>query len=172
MKNSRIVLFYGGMAAAAAFVVATSLLLMPERVGSHFRHGVARDFMSLHAYVAMMVALLVLIPLFMEFWAYTLMRKYPQLVNIPNSEYWLAPARRDATCTWMRGQNRLLGLGVMACLGAGHYTTLEANVASVPKVPGVLFVCAAAVLAVGFVCWVVTVRTHFNSIQKDVHAPH
>src|SRR3954467_4580000 len=69
--------------------------ILPDRVASHFdAQGRPNDWMSRSAYVAVMAAIGLLLPLFLLAMS-LLIRACPNsVINIPRRDYWLSPEHR------------------------------------------------------------------------------
>lgn len=144
----------GLIACSAAIVVVTSGGL-PERVATHFAFdGRANGWMSRDAYAWMMGILALVLPFGVWLSAGWLPRRWPNLVNLPFRDYWLAPARRESTLDRLE----MMGIG-MALLSAGLMAALHVEVVlanrRVPPATGdgmiwVLGVFVAAIVAMVF----------------------
>ena len=117
----------GLIACSAAIIVVTSGGL-PERVATHFAFdGRANGWRSRDAYAWMMGILALVLPFGVWLPAAWMARRWPNLVNVPFRDYWLAPARREATFARLEKMGigmALLSAGILAAL---HVEVLEAN---------------------------------------------
>lgn len=100
---------------------------LPDSVASHFDfEGNANGFSPKRNHSLVMACLQVGFGVF--FWVLVLVLKYipPQLVNLPNRDYWLAPERRKETIHEMNGG--LLGFAIATqifLVALNHLTTLH-----------------------------------------------
>ncbi len=151
----------GLIACSAAIVVVTSGGL-PERVATHFAFdGRANGWMSRDAYAWMMGILALVLPFGVWLPASWLARRWPNLVNVPFRDYWLAPARREATFARLEKMGMgmaLLSAGLMAAM---HVELLEANRGTPPTAgDGMAWVTGAFVVAI--VAIIVTTAWRFR----------
>ena len=135
------------IALAASYIVATADSL-PARVASHFGAGNdANAFMTRDGYVAFMLAFAVVLPGFVAAMIGLLPRKCVKSINLPHRQYWLDPARREATLNALSAHGAWYGC-LMAIFVAGiHHVVLVANRSTPPQLPDDLF----WILVVGFV---------------------
>jgi len=117
----------GFIACSAAIVVVTSGGL-PERVATHFAFdGRANGWMTRHAYAWTMGILALALPFGVWISAGWLPRRWPKLVNVPFRNYWLAPARREATLDRLERMGLVMAFLSAALMAAVHAEVLEAN---------------------------------------------
>jgi hypothetical protein len=151
----------GLIACSAAIVVVTSGGL-PERVATHFAFdGRANGWMSRDAYAWMMGILALVLPFGVWLPAGWLPRRWPTLVNLPFRDYWLAPARREATFARLERMGigmALLSAGLMAAL---HVEVLEAN-RRTPPAAGDDMAWVAGAFVVAIVALIATTAWRFR----------
>jgi uncharacterized membrane protein len=120
---------------AYAVLLGTALLQsiyfyprLPETISAHYNtQGVADGwsakgpfFVFYALLLGLMLALFTLIP--------RLIQRLPNaLINLPNKDYWLAPARRDQTLAVFASQLRWFGVAVIAVLVGVFQLALSAN---------------------------------------------
>jgi uncharacterized membrane protein len=146
------VLFALALGAAVAFEVATSVAL-PERVASHFgAGGAANGWMSREGYLVFIVLVTVGAPVAIVLLAGVLPRIAASIVTLPHRDYWLAPARREATLDFMLAHACRFGMLLVALLAGVHWLVAEANAAPGARLDermmGVLLVAFAGALVV------------------------
>jgi TRAP-type C4-dicarboxylate transport system permease small subunit len=146
---------------AVVFTVYTTRYL-PDRVATHFgAGGQANGWMSRDGYLLFMLAFMVGISSLVSFLVGTLPRKYPQWTNVPNRDYWLAPARRDESLGYLATHGKRLGaLIVMMMLGM-HYVILKANAVQPPTLPGATFSAVLFGFALALIWWIVRLYRRF-----------
>ncbi len=146
------------IAVAVAVVIGTGVGLPPE-VASHFgRSGAADGWMSRPAYLAVMVALVVLAPLATAATAGLVPRWTRRSRLMRDPEYWLAPPRRAATDAFREGHACALGIALCLFLAGMHLLVIEANATVPPHLPlphffallGAFLACTGLLLAVLF----------------------
>lgn len=146
-----------------AWVSLRDLGSMPEQIAIHFRADGAADGWATHtAYLSFVLAFVLGVPVVLV----GLMAGLPHLTNgagqIPNSAYWFAPERRQATLTFLTRHSCWLGCLTVAATYGVHVTVLRANAVS-PPAPDVdrLFTMLIVYL-VGLVWWARTLIRHFH----------
>lgn len=151
---------------AVVFIVYTTRYL-PDTVATHFGAGNQADgSMSRNGYLLFMLAFLIGISAFVSFVVGTLPRKYPHWTNVPNRDYWLAPARRDESLRYLSAHGKRLGcLIVMMMLGM-HYIILKANAAQPPTLPAPAFTAVLFGFALALIWWIVRLYRRFAK-SKD-----
>jgi hypothetical protein len=124
---SSLLSFYGILAAALAFVLLSGNALPPQ-VASHFRAGGGADgYMPRSLYLALMAGLTTGLPMLIVF-LQGLVRFIPlKFINLPHRDYWLAPARRNATIDFIARQGVSFGGLLAAFLGFVHGLVVLAN---------------------------------------------
>lgn len=132
-----------------AWLYATRYRL-PPFLASHFAgDGRANGFMPRDGYLALMAAIILFVPLLMAMVTGSLSRLGPDRINLPNKDYWLAPARRQATLEALQAHSLWFGSGLAGFLGAVHGLVVKANAATPPAMDPVAIGLALA----GFIGW-------------------
>jgi len=123
----RPVLLAGAVGGGLAYLVATGET-MPPRVAAHFAVGGHADgWMDRSRYLAGMAIVLLALPLGSTL-LLGVMRVLPvELLNIPNRDYWLAPAQRDATYRALLVLGADLGIGEALAISALHALVMDAQ---------------------------------------------
>jgi len=155
----------GLIACSAAILVVTSGGL-PERVATHFAlDGRANGWMAREGYASMMGTLALLLPFGVWVAAAWLPRRWPHLVNVPFRDYWLAPARREATLDRLAKMGAGMALLSAALIAALHVEVLEANRRTPPAAgDGMAWVTGTFVVAI--VALIVATAWRFR-VPKD-----
>lgn len=150
------------LAAAAAFVVATSSSL-PPTVASHFGvGGVANGFMTRPGYVTFMVGMMLGLAALFEGLPRLLRGLRTASFNLPNRDYWLAPERRDATLDDLQRRMRWLACAMLALLAYVHWLVVQANAIQPPVLPEQAFILGLAGFAVAVIAWIVAFLRRFR----------
>jgi len=117
--------------------------------------------MSRAGYLLFMLAFLIGVSALVSFAVGTLPRKFPQWTNLPNRDYWLAPARREESLRYLSAHGKRLGcLIVMMMLGM-HYVILKANHMQPPALPVSTFSAILFGFALALIWWIVRLYRRF-----------
>lgn len=150
------------LAVLAAFVLITSQGL-PSVVASHFgADGSANGFMPRGAYLVVMLVLIVGLPALLAFLPSSLARKGGAKLNIPNREYWLAPARLEATAAYLGRQGKVFATVLALFLAYTHWLVVSANASSPAFLPQPRFFAGLGAFLVIVVLWVGSLHAHFG----------
>lgn len=144
------------------FIVGTSSGL-PDPVASHFGvGGLPNGWMGRDGYVALMVALSTLLPLFVVAVTGLLPGLALAKARIANRDYWLAPERRQATRDWLINNACTMGIILTLFLAALHALLLEANALTPARLPEPPFFAVLAAFVVTLIVWIAWTRQHFR----------
>lgn len=148
---------------ATGFIAATTAGMPPE-VASHFglRHA-ANAWMPRGVYLAFMLGFGLGIPAIVAAAIAFLPRVRPDMVNIPNREYWLGPARRQETIDALSARGAWFGCFVTAFIAGVHYVVLEANRVTPARLPVELFVTLIAIFVAVLAIWIVSFYSRFRA---------
>lgn len=146
---------------AVVFIIYTTRFL-PDPVATHFGAGNrANGWMSRQGYLLFQLGFMVGVSAFVSFAVGTLPRKFPQWTNVPNRDYWLAPARREESLRYLSAHGKRLGcLIVMMMLGM-HYVILKANTVQPAMLPGSTFTAVLLGFALALIWWIVRLYRRF-----------
>jgi hypothetical protein len=101
---------YAFLYALALIQLGASIDDLPATMATHFaRGGAPNGYMHKDSFILFYLGFMFFLP-GVFFAAGSLVEKFPVLANLPNKDYWLAPARRDAAIASMVRAVRLLGL--------------------------------------------------------------
>jgi energy-converting hydrogenase Eha subunit E len=129
MQNDKPLSFALAVLCAVAFVSLTSLSL-PSQVASHFgASGMPNGFMPRGAYVGIMLAVVLGLPVVMVYGTWLAMANPDARINIPHRVYWLGPERRDATIALLRVGVMRFGVALVVFLCYVHWLVVRANAA-------------------------------------------
>jgi uncharacterized membrane protein len=138
-----------------AGLVAYYLSMLPDRLATHFDAGGRANGWSNQAGFIRTVVILIAIAAAIFLASGQLSHVPEWLINLPNKSYWLAPARRDDTFTFMRDWLRWFVVVTLALVTLIIGMALRANLAAPPELPGysswALVAYAAIVVAMGVV---------------------
>lgn len=146
---------------AVVFIIYTTRYL-PDLVATHFgADNRANGWMSRAGYLLFMLAFLIGFSALVSFVVGTLPGKFPHWTNLPNRDYWLAPARREESLRYLSAHGKRLGcLIVMMMLGM-HYVILKANHIQPPALPVSTFSAVLFGFALALVWWIVRLYRRF-----------
>jgi hypothetical protein len=149
-------------AAGLAFVLVTAARL-PAIAATRFDFGGAPNaFVSSQGYRWLMGFLVSFVPLLVAFLPALIGSRWPQLLNIPNRDYWLAPERRAVALASVGSRTMLLAAVMIVFMCFSHWLVLEANAAAPMKLaetPLFIGVVAFAAFVIG---WIVALRARFR----------
>ncbi len=149
-------------ATAFAYVFVTSANL-PDIAATHFNAGGEPNaWSSRTSYRAFMAFLIVGIPLLLAVLPDVVGRRWPQLLNIPNRAYWMAPERVAATLASLRTRTSLLAMATIGLQCFAHRLVLAANAARRPELDGRTLLIGLGVFAGFVVCWIVATYRRFK----------
>lgn len=170
MSNSRasVLGFLAATVFAVSYVVATSGAL-PPTVASHFDGaGRANGFMSRSGYVGFSVGFALVLPVLVGVVMPRAIMSAPELLNLPNKDYWLAPKRAADTFTFLATHNRWLGTA-MALFAAGlHRSIVRANAQAAPSLAGDDFTVAMIAFSVVMTIWIGLLLARFRRPSSAV----
>lgn len=146
---------------AVVFIIYTTRYL-PDPVATHFGAGnLANGWMSRDGYLLFMLGFMIGISTLVSVTVGTLPRKYPQWTNVPNRDYWLAPARREESVRYLSAHGKRLGCLIIMMMLGMHYVILKANHAQPPALPVSAFSAALFGFALALIWWIVRLYRRF-----------
>lgn len=155
-------LFAAWLVLVAGFILVTGSQL-PATVASHFGAGGDADgFMPRAAYLGVMCVAGAALPAIIVIAQQRIMRKWPQRVNLPNREYWLAPQRREATVQAITRHLMLFGFGLSVLMAFAHWEVVQANLREPPRLAAARFTVAIAVFVAATASWVYRLYARFR----------
>ena len=159
----RVLLFV--LVAVGGFVFFTSQGL-PDVVASHFgRGGAANGAMGKGAYTVFMLVMSIGVPLLVAGSTVLVKRLPPQLVNLPNKRYWLAPERRAESLEALGSLSAGFAAGLAVFLAFVHWLVVRANAARPPKLDEGWFIFGLAAFALATLLWLVALYRRFGRVR-------
>ena len=144
-------------------LVWTTSADLPARVATHFGNGgVPNGWMSHDAYLALMLPLTTLLPLFVVAVTGFVPRLALSQIRVANREHWLSPARRDETLAWLASHACWLGLVLMVFLGGIHLLTVQANARVPIRLSEPHFFALLGVFVALLAGWIVAMTLRFR----------
>ncbi len=151
------------LVAAAALLMLGSSRYLPGTVASHFGAGGAPNgFMSREAYLIVMLALVVFVPLVMSVAPARALRNPGARINLPNRDYWLAPERRERTIQALLTRMRWFAAAVLVFLCYAHLLVVRANAVSPPHLNGAALGLGVLVLLSSIAAWALLLVSRFR----------
>jgi uncharacterized membrane protein len=148
---------------AAIIAIASTSDQLPDRVASHFgADGLANGFMTRHMYLALMLGIGVGLPALIGLTVGPSVRRFSRFINIPNREYWLAPARREATVAYVAAHTARLVVGLAAFAVAVHLLVIRANRLHPPRLETDVMIALLALLAAVLAAWIAVLSRRFR----------
>ncbi len=150
------------LAAVALFIWFTGNGL-PSHVAAHFDSAGNPDaFMSRGTYLALMSALAVGVPAVIALsgrWAASLPN---ELINLPNKDHWLAPARREASLAFVSAWLQWAAVGTAAFLGYVHWLVVRSNALTPPRLENTWLLGGLAVGGCALIAGLVVLYRRFR----------
>ena len=149
---------------AGAFVWLTSGGLPPV-VASHFGPGgAANGFMDKGMYTAFMLAVVVAVPALIALSGQLVRVLPPQLINLPNRQYWLAPQRRAATLESLSSLSVRFAFALVVFLCFVHWLVVQANAVQPARLPEAPLFVGLALFGVATVLWLFALFRRFGRV--------
>ncbi len=149
--------------------IALTAEWLPQQVAAHFAlDGRADHFLARDQYLALMIGSTVVATALVTGLLSTLVLRFPDLLNLPNRSFWLAPERRASTHALVSSRAVWLG-AIVALFALGmHLLVLRANHANPASLDAVAFsgVVVAFLAALG--AWFSNLRRHFGQMGSAV----
>lgn len=136
---------------------------LPARVASHFgASGLANGFMTRDVYLAFTIGLVVLPPALVGLSIALSLRYFPQFLNLPNRDYWLAPERREETEAYLTAHTAWLA-ALLALFALGiHLLVVRANRIVPPQLETGPFLAMLLAFAIVMVAWIGALARRFR----------
>lgn len=149
-------------AGAFAYVFVSSASL-PDIAATHFNvRGEPNALASRNSYRAFMAILIVGIPLLIAGLPAVFARRWPQLLNIPHREHWMAPDRVEETLSSLRTRTALLATATIGLQCLVHRLVLSANAADRPELDQQTLLVGLGLFAVFLIGWIVSLYRRFR----------
>jgi ABC-type Fe3+ transport system permease subunit len=142
--------------------IALTVDWLPHEVAGRFTlDGTASGLVSRDAYLAIAIGATVLLPAIAALLLRLVVLHCPDLVQLPNADYWLAESRREQTARYLARRSIWLAALISLLTFALHLLVLRANHLHPARIEpgamgGVLVAFAAA-----FSAWFTHLRRHF-----------
>jgi len=154
MQRGRAHLIFLVLLAVAAVFIGASSRGLPAVVASHFdASGAANGFMPRGAYLLLMLAIGVGVPLVVVVGSGRALDSPRARINLPHRDHWLAPGRREETLAFIRRQMARFGIMLVVFLCYAHWLVVRANRASPPRLPSAWFMAGLGLFLAGVLVW-------------------
>ena len=148
----------------ATILISATSNHLPAQVASHFGTGGAPNgWMSRNDYRLVILAFAVGLPVAVVGGSMLLPRLEDTRINIPHRDYWLAPARRDATFRYLAAHAYWLGALLVVFIAGIHLLLLDANAAQPPRLAGQLLATLLVLFLAALAVWIATMAIHFRN---------
>jgi len=152
------------LAGTTLFVYLTSLTL-PDEVASHFvASGVANGFMPKSYYVRFMLVLIVGLPSLLAFVPVVGLNTPNVRINLPNRDYWLAPARRAETIKVIHEFMVRVAALLVVFLAYVHWLVVRANQLVPPNMSPPWIIGGLVAFVLAMIIWMVLFVGYFRNI--------
>ena len=149
------------MVFSLTFVIYTSYFL-PNKVATHFNVNNEPDgWMTRTAYLLLVLTLLISMPVMISAGISVLLRKFPHLLNVPNSDYWLAPRRLNESLDFLAAHGHRLGRLIIVLMTGLHYLVLVAHRAEPPALPHSWLIAILLGFVFALAMWVLALYRRF-----------
>jgi uncharacterized membrane protein len=146
-----------------AIVIGVTTDQLPAQLASHFAAGgAATGWMSRRGYLLLMLVFAVVMPLTIVASMSLLPRVSDKAINIPDRDFWLAPAQREATFGFLTAHACWLGSLMIVFITAVHFLLIAANATQPPRLPVQPFLTLLVAFLVGIGTWAATLVRHFR----------
>jgi hypothetical protein len=159
--------FFATLAGALIFVYYTSQSL-PNVVASHFNSlGVATGFLPREIYLAVMLGVVLLPPIFLVLIPRLALRNPNARINVPHRDYWLAPERREQTVEVISQQITRFAVMLVAFLCYAHWMVVHANSSTPPSLSSGWLLAGLVVFMGLTVRWATRLIARFRVIEGE-----
>jgi len=161
-------LLFGSLLATAALLVSVLSADLPEIVAVHFNAaGVANGFMTRADCRSFMLAFTLGAPAFVALVTGLVPRLLPaSMINIPNRDYWLAPARARESIAFLSEQGIWFACILLIFLACVDWMLAKANESSPADLPAARFGWMMAAFAVAIAVWALRMFRRFRRVQR------
>ena len=149
-----------------AFILSTTGNF-PENIASHFNAaGVPDGFMSQKSYLISMLVFVIGIPAVVVGGSSVALRSAQGSINIPNKNYWLAPARKQETIEFLNGHMAWFGSIFALFLSYVHWLLIKANSVQPAQLSKYHLFLGIGVLLVSILLWGTLLSVKFMRSPK------
>ncbi|HSD55304.1 MAG TPA: DUF1648 domain-containing protein [Burkholderiales bacterium] len=157
---------FGALLVGAVVILLATTGGLPERIPTHFGAGGVPDaWMTRGGYTAFMLVFAVGLPIVIAWAIGGLPRAFPNQVNLPNRDHWLAPERREASLAFLGRHACWLGC-MMVLMAAGvHVLLLRASASTPPRLEERPFIALLVAFVAALLAWIVAIYKRFPRVK-------
>jgi hypothetical protein len=153
--------------AAYAYVFMTSAG-MPDVAATHFNvQGEPNAMSSRAGYRGFMAILILGIPLLIAGLPIAVSRRWPQLLNIPHPEHWLARERIEDTMSSLRTRMAVVAVATIVLQCFVHRLVLGANAADSPELDQRSLLIGLSLFGAFMLGWIISLWRRFRKIPDE-----
>jgi uncharacterized membrane protein len=143
--------------------------LLPDRLASHFNaYGAPNDWMPKQAFFVV-YAVMVLVAAVPEFFVpFSIARTSDARINLPNKDYWLAPAQRAGTMAYFAKSFAWFGCALLLVEVLAMGLAIQANFGSPPRLAAAPMITLVAAFLLYTVVWIVLMTRRFSSVPASL----
>jgi uncharacterized membrane protein len=142
---------------------------MPRRMASHFAaDGRANGWQSREAFFVLMLLVASTSAIVAFLAPRQIAARANARINLPNSEYWLAPERREQTMRFISAAMAWFGCGILFVLISGTFLALQANLALDHRFNSDAMLSVLGGFLLGLLGLLVRLVLHFRKVPSGV----
>jgi serine/threonine-protein kinase len=156
------IVFFVMIIGALVFILGTTIYL-PPRVGITFGgSGLAHNFMNSNDYRIYLLVYTIGLPSFIVAMIGWLPKQFPDKINIPDRDYWLAPQNREDTLLFLSEHAYRLGCLMIFFMLGIQWLVIKANQQDPPKLDNVTFIGFLIGFFISMVLWIISLFFRFR----------
>ena len=142
---------------------------LPEKMASHFSFdGLPNGWMHRDAFFLLMLVVAVGSTAIIAFLAPRLIASQPNnRINLPHKDYWMAPARREATFRFIAAQMAWFGCAVLFVLLFGTHLAIQANLSPDFRFDNATMIKVMACFLILTLLWMIRFIRYFVRVPAD-----
>jgi len=135
---------------------------LPPLLGSHFRQDGSANAWATHPQFFAVELIVIVLAAFVAFGIPRIASLVPpQLMNLPNKEYWLSPERREQTLAYLQSQMAWFGCALLAFLLFVMELVFRANLRTPPQLNSAALVSALLAFLLFAAFLIIRLTQHF-----------
>ncbi len=142
---------------------------LPEKMAAHFNfEGLPNGWMPKDVFFLLMLVVAVGSASIIAFLSPRIIASRPDnQINLPHKDYWLAPARREATFRFIAAQMGWFGCAVLFVLLFGTYLAIQANLSPDFRFDNATMIKVMAGFLFLTLLWMIRFIRHFVRVPPD-----
>ena len=142
---------------------------LPDRLASHFNaYGVPNGWMPKQAFF-IVYGVMILVAAIPEFFVpFSIAHTSNARVNLPNKEYWLAPAQRAGTMEYFEKSFAWFGCALLLLEVCAMGLAMQANVSSPPRLPAAPMMALIAAFLLYTIAWFILMIRRFSNVPAPL----